>query len=394
MAKKGLLDIDAAGKRVLVRVDYNVPLDPSTGEITDDMRLRASLPTLEHLINAGARVILCSHLGRPEGKVVAGLSLKPVAGRLSQLLKRPVALAPDCVGPRVKAMVAHLGEGEVLLLENVRFHPGEERNDTVFARALSRLADIFVNDAFSVCHRAHASTVGVPRYLPAVAGFQLEKEIEHLGFLLSTPRRPFAALLGGAKVKDKAGVLSHILGRLDKLLIGGGMAAPFLKAQGKPFKAGPEEVALAQEIAQKAKEKGIPLLLPVDGVVAAELKAGASFRTVPIDQVPPGWVMADIGPRTIELFARELEACGTVLWNGPVGVFEIDHFSQGTRALAQVLAGLKAVTIAGGGSTAEAIHALGLMDKFTHVSTGGGASLEFLEGKDLPGIAALQDKGR
>ncbi|HJW88063.1 MAG TPA: phosphoglycerate kinase [Dehalococcoidia bacterium] len=379
MAKKGLLDIDAAGKRVLVRVDYNVPLDPGTGEITDDMRLRASLPTLEHLINAGARVILLSHLGRPEGKVVAGLSLKPVARRLSQLLKRPVALAPDCVGPKVKAMVAHLGEGEVLLLENVRFHPEEEKNAPGFAHALARLADIFVNDAFSVCHRAHASTVGIARYLPAVAGFQLEKEIEHLGFLLSTPRRPFAALLGGAKVKDKAGVLSHILGRLDKLLIGGGMAAPFLKAQ---------------EIAQKAKEKGIPLLLPVDGLAAAELKDGAPFMTVPIDQVPPGWVMGDIGPRTIELFAKELESCGTVLWNGPVGVFEIGHFSQGTRALAQVLAGLKAVTIAGGGSTAEAIHALGLMDKFTHVSTGGGASLEFLEGNHLPGIAALQDKGR
>jgi phosphoglycerate kinase len=394
MAKKGLLDIDAAGKRVLVRVDYNVPLDPSTGEIADDMRLRASLPTLEHLMNAGARVILLSHLGRPDGKVVPGLSLKPVATRLSQLLKRPVVLAPDCIGPQVKAMVASMGAGDVLLLENVRFHPEEEKNDAHFARALARLADIFVNDAFSVCHRAHASTVGVTRYLPAVAGFQLEKEVEHLGFLLSTPRRPFAALLGGAKVKDKAGVLRHILDRLDKLLIGGGMAVPFLQAQGRPLKAGPEELALAQEIAQKAKEKGIPLLLPVDGVMAAELKAGVPFRTVPIDQVPPGWVMADIGPRTIELFAKELEVSGTVLWNGPVGVFEIEPFSYGTRALAQALAGLKAVTVAGGGSTAEAIQELGLMDKFTHVSTGGGASLEFLEGKDLPGIAALQDKGR
>jgi 3-phosphoglycerate kinase len=394
MAKKGLLDIDAAGKRVLVRVDYNVPLDPATGEITDDMRLRASLPTLEHLINAGARLILLSHLGRPDGKVVERLSLKPIAGRLSQLLRRPVPLAPDCVGPQVKAMVASLGEGDVLLLENVRFHPEEEKNDLRFARALARLADIFVNDAFSVCHRAHASTVGVTRYLPAVAGFQLEKEIEHLGFLLSTPRRPFAALLGGAKVKDKVGVLHHILDRLDKLLVGGGMAIPFLQAQGKPLKAGPEELAPAQEIAQKAKEKGIPVLLPVDAVAAAELKDAAPFKTVPIDQLPVGWAMADIGPRTIELFAGELEACGTVLWNGPVGVFEIPAFSQGTRQLAQVLAGLKAVTVAGGGSTAEAIHELGLMDRFTHVSTGGGASLEFLEGKDLPGIAALQDKGR
>jgi phosphoglycerate kinase len=394
MAKKGLLDLDVTGKRVLVRVDYNVPLDPGTGEIADDMRLRVSLPTIEHLINAGARVILLSHLGRPEGKVTEGLSLKHVAARLSQLLKRPVAMAPDCVGPQVTAMVDSMGEGEVLLLENVRFHPGEEKNDLRFARALSRLADIFVNDAFAVCHRAHASTVGITRYLPAVAGFQLEKEIEHLGFLLSGPRRPFAALLGGAKVKDKAGVLRNVLDRLDKVLVGGGMAVPFLKAEGRPLEAGPEEVALAQEIAQKAREKGITILLPVDGLAAAELRAGAPFMTVPIDQVPPGWVLADIGPRTVKLFIKELETCGSVLWNGPMGVFEIADFSYGTRAMAQALAGLKAVTVAGGGSTAEAIHEWGLADKFTHVSTGGGASLEFLEGKDLQGIAAIQDKGR
>jgi len=394
MAKKGLLDIDAAGKRVLVRVDYNVPLDPGTGEISDDMRLRASLPTLQHLINAGARVILLSHLGRPEGKVMEALSLKPVASRLSELLRRPVALAPDCVGPQVKALVASLKGGDVLLLENVRFHAEEEKNDLRFARALAGLADLFVNDAFSVCHRAHASTVGVTRYIPSVAGFQLEKEIEHLGFLLSSPRRPFVALIGGAKVKSKAGVLSNILDRLDKLLIGGGMAIPFLQAQGRPLKAGPEELVLAQEIARRAADKGIPLLLPVDAVAAAELKAGAPFKTVPIDQLPPGWVMADIGPLTAQLFAKEMESSGTVLWNGPPGVFEMPAFAQGTYALARALAGLKAVTVAGGGSTAEAIQELGLMDKFTHVSTGGGASLEFLEGKDLPGIAALQDKGR
>ena len=394
MAKKGLLDIDAAGKRILVRVDYNVPLDPGTGEISDDMRLRASLPTLQHLINAGARVILLSHLGRPEGKVMEALSLKPVASRLSELLRRPVALAPDCVGPQVKALVASLKGGDVLLLENVRFHAEEEKNDLRFARALAGLADLFVNDAFSVCHRAHASTVGVTRYIPSVAGFQLEKEIEHLGFLLSSPRRPFVALIGGAKVKSKAGVLSNILDRLDKLLIGGGMAIPFLQAQGRPLKAGPEELVLAQEIARRAADKGIPLLLPVDAVAAAELKAGAPFKTVPIDQLPPGWVMADIGPLTAQLFAKEMESSGTVLWNGPPGVFEMPAFAQGTYALARALAGLKAVTVAGGGSTAEAIQELGLMDKFTHVSTGGGASLEFLEGKDLPGIAALQDKGR
>ena len=393
MNKKTVREIEVRGKRVLVRVDYNVPQDPQTGEVTDDMRLRASLPTLEFLLKQMARVILASHLGRPEGKVVPSMSLAPVARRLSQLLGRPVPLAPDCVGPKVEEMVRGLKEGEVLLLENLRFHPGEEGNDPEFARALASLAEVFVNDGFSVSHRAHASTVGVARFLPAVAGFQMEREIEQLGRVLETPRRPLVALLGGAKVKDKMGVLRHILPRLDSLLIGGGMAVPFLEAWGHPLGADPAEVALAKEVIAQAGGR-VSLCLPPDAVVARELKAGTERATAPCDAITRDWKIADIGPAAVALFSRELQKAGTVLWNGPMGVFEVPEFARGTEALARVMAGLRGVTVAGGGSTAEAIARLGLTEKFTHVSTGGGASLEFLEGRELPGIAALQERGQ
>lgn len=395
MNKKTVRDIDVSGKRVLVRVDLNVPLDEGTGAISDDTRVRAVLPTIRYLIDRKARVILCSHLGRPEGKVVDELRLAPVARRLSEILGSPVEMAMDCIGPQVEEAVGRLKEGEVLLLENLRFHPEEEKNDPGFAQALARLGDIYINDAFGTAHRIHASTVGVAEHLPAVAGFLMEKEIDIMDKALNDPVRPFAAIIGGAKISSKIGVLEYILERVDSLLIAGGMGSTFLKAlkldvgQSSIDK---DKVGLAQWLMEKAAKKGVHLLLPSDVVVADRYAPNARTKTVPITGVPSGWYVMDIGPQTVELFAAKLRKCKTIIWNGPVGVFEFPKFSKGTEAIANLLAGLDATTIIGGGSTAEVVEEMGLVDKITHVSTGGGASLKFLEGKTLPGVAVLQDK--
>ena len=395
MNKKTVRDIDVSRKRVLVRVDLNVPLDEGTGAISDDTRVRAVLPTIRYLIDRKARVILCSHLGRPEGKVVDELRLAPVARRLSEILGSPVEMAMDCIGPQVEEAVGRLKEGEVLLLENLRFHPEEEKNDPGFAQALARLADIYLNDAFGTAHRIHASTVGVAEHLPAVAGFLMEKEIDIMDKALNDPVRPFAAIIGGAKISSKIGVLEYILERVDSLLIAGGMGSTFLKAlkldvgQSSIDK---DKVGLAQWLMEKAAKKGAHLLLPSDVVVADRYAPNARTKTVPITGVPSGWYVMDIGPQTVELFAAKLRKCKTIIWNGPVGVFEFPKFSKGTEAIANLLAGLDATTIIGGGSTAEVVEEMGLVDKITHVSTGGGASLKFLEGKTLPGVAVLQDK--
>lgn len=395
MNKKTVRDIDVSGKRVLVRVDLNIPLDEETGAISDDTRIQAVIPTIRYLIDRKARVILCSHLGRPQGKVVDELRLAPVAGRLSEILGSPVEMATDCIGPQVEEVVGRLKEGDVLLLENLRFHPEEEKNDPGFAKALARLADIYVNDAFGTAHRTHASTVGVAEHLPAVGGFLMEKEIDVMYKALNDPVRPFAAIIGGAKINSKIGVLEYILDKVDSLLIAGGMSSTFLRAL--KYDVGQssvkeDKVSLAQSLMEKAAEKGVHLLLPSDVVVADRFASDARSRTVPIDNVPASWYVMDIGPRTIELFEAKLRKSKTIIWNGPVGVFEFPKFSKGTEAMANLLAGLDATTIIGGGSTAEAVVEMGFAGKITHVSTGGGASLKFLEGKTLPGVEVLQDK--
>lgn len=394
MGKKSIKDINVSGKRVLVRVDFNVPLDPKTRAIADDIRIRESLPTIKYLIDKKAKVILCSHLGRPKGRDKDS-SLAPVAQRLSQLLGRDVAMADDCIGPEVEKQAAALKEGQVLLLENLRYHAEEEKNDPAFARSLARLADVFVNDAFGTAHRAHASTEGVSRYLPAVAGFLIQKELDVMGKALDNPDRPFAAVLGGAKISDKIAMLENILAKVDCLLVAGGMAATFLKAMkhetGKSLVEN-DKVDTAQQLMQKAAARKIRLLLPQDVVVADKFEAGAINRVVSVDKVPAGWYIMDIGPKTIDSFAAELRKSRTIIWNGPLGVFEFPEFRKGTESIASVLAGVKATTIIGGGSTAEAVQEMGLADKMTHVSTGGGASLTFLEGKPMPAIVALLDK--
>jgi len=394
MPKKAVEDIDVSGKKVLLRVDFNVPMGKG-GTISDDTRIRACLPTIKYLIERHARLIICSHLGRPDGKVVEELRLAPVAQRLSELIGKPVKALRDCVGPEVEDEVSRLKNGEVALLENLRFHPEEEANDANFAQALAKLADIYVNDAFGASHRAHASVVGVAKYLPAVSGFLMEKELKALGGALENPKRPFAAMIGGAKVSGKLAVLENIVGKVDALLIGGGMAATFIKSQGYGVGASMVEndkLDYIRKLMEKAKSLGVRLLLPQDMVVTDKLEAGSSTKTVPSTKIPDGWIAADIGPCTIDEFSQELKKCKTVLWNGPVGVFEIPQFAEGTRRLAKVLAGLNATTVIGGGSTAEAVAEMGLAGKMSHVSTGGGASLEFLEGKVLPGVAVLQDK--
>jgi phosphoglycerate kinase len=395
MDKLTVRDIDVSNKRVLVRADFNVPLDGETGAITDDSRIQATLPTINYLIDRGARVILCSHLGRPKGKVVEKLRLTIVAQRLSQILGRSVEVAPDSIGAEVEKAVAKLKSGDVLLLENIRFHPEEEANDASFARNLARLADIYVNDAFGASHRAHASVVGVANYLPAVAGLLVEKEIKVLGSILSNPRHPFAELAGGAKVSDKLSVLENTLGKVDCLLIGGGMAATFLKA--KSYQVGTslvenDKIELAAKLMKKEARRGVRLMLPVDVVVAAEVSAESEAKIVPVGEIPPDWRIVDIGPQTISNFSEELQQCKTIFWNGPMGVYEITRFAQGTQAMARLLAGLKATTIIGGGSTAEAVTEMKLADKMTFVSTGGGASLRFLSGETLPGVEVLLDK--
>ena len=396
MPKKTVRDISVDGKKVLLRVDYNVPFTPGAAHIADDSRLQATLPTIHYLLEHRAAVVLCSHLGRPGGKVMEEMRLKPIAERLEALLGKPVAHVQECIGPQAHQAAARLQPGQVLLLENLRFHPEEERNDSAFARDLASLADLYVNDAFAAAHRAHASIEGVTHHLPAVAGFLMERELQMLGQVLDNPKRPLVAILGGAKVGDKIGVLENLLGRVDALLIGGGMAATFLKAQGCRVGASQVEEArlgFAQALFQKAQARGIPLVAPVDVVVASAFAAAAPHRVVPVGQVPEGWLILDVGPGTIESFKSHLQRARTVFWNGPLGVFEFPAFAEGTKALARLLASLKdATTIVGGGSTAEVVHELGLQGAMSHVSTGGGASLEFLDGRELPGVAALLDK--
>ncbi|MFH1003777.1 MAG: phosphoglycerate kinase [Chloroflexota bacterium] len=394
MPKATVRDIEVSGKRVLVRVDFNVPMDGKTGQITDDSRIRATLPTISYLTRKGARLILCSHLGRPKGKVVESLSLAPVGRYLAGVLGQPVALTGDCIGPEAERAAASLKNGQILLLENLRFHPEEEKNEASFARALARLAEVYVNDAFGASHRAHASIVGVAAYLPAVAGLLLEKELDRLGHILETPAHPFAVLLGGAKISDKVGMLDNIMPRVDHILVGGGMAAIFLQARG--YQVGLSLVEDSQETATrlmaKAASSGVKLWLPEDVLVAAEVSAEAKPRPVSIDHIPADQRIVDIGERTVSRFSQELKQCRTIFWNGPIGIYEIPRFAGGTQAMARLLASLKATTIIGGGSTAEVVAQLGLADKMGFVSTGGGASLRFLSGESLPGVEALRDK--
>jgi phosphoglycerate kinase len=388
--KKTIRDIDVEGKRVLVRVDFNVPLDQ--GKVADDTRIRAALPTIQYLTEQGAKVILMSHLGRPKGKVKEDLRLTPVAERLADLLGRPVAMAVDCVGEEVETAVDRLRPGDVLLLENLRFHPGEEANDPRFVSQLASLGEIYVNDAFGTAHRAHASTEGVAHHLPAVAGFLMEKELNFLSKALERPEHPFVAILGGAKISDKIGVVDNLLGKVDTLLIGGGMANTFLKAQGHQVGQSlveEESLPLAQELLAKAGRK---LVLPVDVVVADRFDAEAQSKIVSVEEVPANWRILDIGPATVERFAQELYTAKTVVWNGTMGVAEFPRFAAGTEGIIEMLAESQATTIVGGGDTAAAVQQAGLAEKMTHVSTGGGASLELLEGKVLPGVAALADR--
>lgn len=395
MEKIGIDQLDLKTKRVLIRVDFNVPLNASL-QITDDTRIRASLPTISYAIGQGAKVILLSHLGRPKGKVVPEMSLNPVASRLAELLGKSVKMAKDCIGEEVKAEIGRMREGDVLLLENCRFHQGDEENDEVFSRALAGLADLYVNDAFGTAHRAHASTVGVTRFLPvSAAGFLMQKEIQYLGKVVSNPDRPFIAILGGAKVSDKIGVIKNLMGKVDTLLIGGAMAYTFEKAQGLSTGSSlveEEKVGLAKELLDQAASRKVRLLLPLDHVVAEAAEPGAKTQTVGRGEIPAGWKGLDVGPRTIEAYSREIQTAKTILWNGPLGVFEVEPFSRGTLAIAQAIASSSAVSVIGGGDSVAAVSQAKVADKISHISTGGGASLEFLEGIELPGIAALTDK--
>ena len=395
MNKKTIKDIDVNNKKVLVRCDFNVPLDGETGEITDNRRIRAALPTIQYLLDNNAKVILCSHLGRPKGEVNEKYSLKPVALELSKLLGREVKLAHDVIGEDAENLTSSMKEGEIVLLENVRFHKEEEKNEPEFAKKLASFAEIYVNDAFGTAHRAHASTEGVSHYLPAVSGFLIEKELEFLGKALENPERPFVAILGGAKVSDKIGVIENLLEKVDTLIIGGGMAYTFLKAQGNNIGKSlceEDKIDLAKIILEKAQEKGVKLILPVDNHVAIEYSNEAEDRFVASTEIPEEYMGLDIGPETIELFKSIVKDAKTVLWNGPLGVCEFEKYEVGTKAVAEMLSQSNAVTVIGGGDSAAAIEKLGLADKMTHISTGGGASLEFLEGKVLPGIACLGEK--
>jgi phosphoglycerate kinase len=392
--KQSVRDIDVNGKRVLMRVDFNVPFDRN-GKIADDSRMSAALPTLNYLLEHGASVVLCSHLGRPDGKVVESLRLAPVAERLAQLLGKDVQTAPDCVGPQAEAAAHALSPGDVLLLENLRFHPEEEKNDPAFARSLASLADVYVNDAFGTAHRAHASTAGVAAYLPAVAGFLMLKEVQELGNVLGNPERPMAAIIGGAKISSKLGVVTNLLQRVDCLMLGGGMASTFIKA--RDMEVGDslieeDMLGTARDLMYQAERRGVPLLLPTDVVVADAFDADAAYQTVPVSAIPIGWRVMDVGPDSIATFKDALEDCKTVFWNGPLGVAEFPAFAKGSEAMAQTLAEMDARVVIGGGETAALVGQMGLHDRYTHVSTGGGASLEFIEGKALPGVEALLDK--
>jgi phosphoglycerate kinase len=393
MDKMTVKDIEVSGKKVLVRVDFNVPLN-AEGKITDDSRIKATLPTIEYLIEAGAKVILCSHLGRPDGKVDNRLSLSIVGQRLSRILRQPVVVAEDCIGPRVEKAVASLGSGDVLLLENLRFHAEEEKGTATFSKDLARLAEVYVNDAFGTCHRSHTSIVGITDYLPAVAGLLLEKELNTLGRILEAPVHPFGMLLGGAKVSDKVGMLDNIMAKVDYILIGGAMAAAFLKA--KSYEVGlsliDDSPNTAARLMERTLSNRVELVLPDDVGVTNEISPEDIVQNVSIKDIPPDKRIVDIGALTISRFTRELERCKTVFWNGPMGIYEIPRFAEGTKTMAKIIAGLNASTVVGGGSTAEIVTEMKLADKMTFVSTGGGASLRFLSGQELPGVEALLDK--
>ena len=393
--KKTVYDIDVKGKKVLLRCDFNVPQDKATRAITDDKRIRAALPTIQYLLDQGAAVIACSHLGKPKGEVKPELSLAPVAERLAKLLGKEVIFAKDTAGDDAKAKAAALKPGEILLLENLRFDKGETKNNPEFAKALADMAEVYVSDAFGTVHRAHASTAGVAAYLPAVSGLLIQKELEIMGGALAAPKRPFVAILGGAKVSDKIGVINNLLEIADTIIIGGGMSYTFIKAMG--YEIGDslleaDRLDYSLEMIEKAKEKGVKFLLPVDTLIGDHFAADCEIKTVDVKAIPAGWMGMDIGPETVKLFTDAIAGAGTVVWNGPMGVFEFDAFAEGTRAVARALGESGAVTIVGGGDSSAAVEQLGYAAKMTHISTGGGASLEFLEGKELPGVACLLDK--
>ncbi|MEG2569879.1 MAG: phosphoglycerate kinase [Clostridia bacterium] len=392
--KKSIEDVAVSGKKVLVRCDFNVPQDEN-GAITSDKRIVASLPTIEYLLKNNAAVILCSHLGRPKGEVNPKFSLAPVAKRLSELLSRPVVMAGDVVGADAKDKAKALRPGEIMLLENVRFHKEEEKNDPDFAKELANMAELYVNDAFGTSHRAHASTAGVASYLPAVCGYLIKKEISIMGEALDSPRRPFVAILGGAKVSDKIGVINNLLEKVDTLIIGGGMAYTFIKAKGGKIGASlceEDKLEYALEMINKAKDKGVSFLIPTDTVIGDKFAEDAAFDTVSAGQIPDGWMGLDIGPQTTKTFTDAVKNAGTVIWNGPMGVFEFPRFAEGTKKVAEAIAKSDAISIIGGGDSASAVKKLGFDTQMTHISTGGGASLEFLEGLELPGIACLENK--
>ncbi|QXE00878.1 phosphoglycerate kinase [Terribacillus sp. DMT04] len=393
MNKKSIRDIDVAGKSVFCRVDFNVPME--NGTVTDDTRIKAALPTIKHLVEKGAKVILASHLGRPKGEAKDELRLDPVAQRLSDLLDKEVSKTDQVHGKEVDEAIANLADGEVLLIENVRFEPGEEKNDPELAKAFASMADVYVNDAFGAAHRAHASTEGVAKHLPAVAGLLLERELEVLGKSLSDPEHPFTAIIGGAKVKDKIGVIDNLLDKVDNLIIGGGLAYTFVKAQG--YEIGKslleeDKIDLAKKFMQKAKDKGVNMVMPVDVIVADDFSEDANKKEVAIDAIPADWEALDIGPKTREKYQQIVKESKLIIWNGPMGVFELNAFAGGTKAVGEALAEGEGFSIIGGGDSAAAVEKFGLADKMDHISTGGGASLEFMEGKELPGVAALNDK--
>lgn len=392
--KKTIEDIEVRGKRVLTRCDFNVPSDENQN-ITDDKRITESLRTIRYLSEQGAKLILCSHLGRPKGEFNMKYSLSPIAKRLSELLNKEVIMAKDVIGDDAKSKATSLKDGDIMLLENVRFHKEEEKNDSAFSKSLAELADIYVNDAFGTAHRAHSSTAGVAEYLPSVCGYLIQKEISIMGKALENPAKPFVAILGGAKVSDKIGVINNLIDKVDALIIGGAMAYTFTSAQGGKIgnsKFEPEKVELAGELLEKAKAKGVSLMLPVDNIIADDFSADANTQIVPANDIPDGWQGLDIGPKTIELYSNTIKSAKTVVWNGPMGVFEFEKFANGTKGVALAVAESNSVSIIGGGDSAAAVEQLGYADRMTHISTGGGASLEFLEGLELPGIACLDDK--
>ena len=393
MNKKSIKDIDVKGKRVFCRVDFNVPMQ--NGVITDDTRVRAAIPTIQYLVEQGAKVILASHMGRPKGQVVEELRLTPVAKKLSELLGKEVAKADEAYGETVEAQISKMNDGDVLLLENVRFYPGEEKNDPELAKAFANLADVFVNDAFGAAHRAHASTEGIAKYIPAVSGFLMQKELDVLGKAMSNPERPFTAIIGGAKVKDKIGVIENLLDKVDNLIIGGGLANTFTKAEGYEIGTSlleEDKIELAKSFMKQAEEKGVKFYTPIDAVIAPKFGEDVESKVVDIDAIPSDWMSLDIGPKTAALYSDVIKNSKLVIWNGPMGVFEIDKFANGTKTVAQALADSDAYSVVGGGDSAAAAEKFDLADKMSHISTGGGASLEFIEGKELPGVVALNDK--